>query len=71
MLCDNLIKQATKMKECEAKATEKYMKAITALEKVLELNQGDKGTMKYLHKLYIRTEQNDKANKINAEIDKK
>jgi len=70
-LCDNLIKQAAKMKECEAKATEKYMKAITSLEKVLELNPGDKSTMKYLHKLYIRTEQNDKANKIKEQIDKK
>lgn len=71
LLCDNLVKQAAKMKECEAKATEKYMKAIGALEKVLEMNPGDKSTMKYLHKLYIRTEQTEKAQKMSEAINKK
>lgn len=71
LACDNLIKQAAKMKECEAKAVEKYMKAIDAFEKVTAINPTDKTTMRYLYKLYIRTEQNDKAAKMKEAIDKK
>lgn len=64
--CDDLIKQATKLKECNEKTTEMYNKAIPALEKAIELNPNDKDSMRILNKLYLLTNQPDKAEKIRA-----
>jgi len=69
--CDDLIKQATKMKECEARATDRFNKAIPALEKALEFNPGDKGIMVPLRKLYLMTNQPEKAQKMSDAINKK
>jgi tetratricopeptide (TPR) repeat protein len=66
--CDDLIKQATKMKECEAQASDKFNKAIPPLEKALELHPGDRSVMAPLFKLYLLTNQNDKAQKMSAEL---
>ena len=62
--CDDLIKQATKQKECEAKATEKFNKAIKYLEVVLSMHPDDKGVMVPLRKLYLLTNQPEKAQKM-------
>lgn len=64
--CDDLIKQATKLKECDAKTTEMYNKAIPAFEKAIDLNPNDKASMKILSKLYLLTNQPDKAEKLRA-----
>jgi tetratricopeptide (TPR) repeat protein len=66
--CDDLIKQATKLKECEAKKDEMLNKAIPAFEKAIEINPGDKTTMTYLRRLYLLTNQPEKAEKMNAKI---
>jgi tetratricopeptide (TPR) repeat protein len=68
--CDDLIKQATKLKECEAKTTDMNNKAITSFEKAIDLNPNDKVTMKYLERLYLITNQPDKAAKL-KEMQKK
>ncbi|HTA63459.1 MAG TPA: tetratricopeptide repeat protein [Bacteroidia bacterium] len=62
--CDDLIKQATKLKECEAKSTELINKAIPAFEKTIEISPNDTGTRKTLRKLYLMTNQPDKAEKV-------
>ena len=62
--CDDLIKQATKMKECEAAATEKFNKAIPPLETALNMHPGDKTIMVPLRKLYLMTNQPEKAQKM-------
>jgi len=64
--CDDLIKQATKLKECDEKTKEMYNKAIPAFEKAIDLNPNDKASMKILEKLYLLTNQPDKATKLNA-----
>ena len=64
--CDDLIKQATKLKECETKSTELVNKAIPAFEKAIEINPSDAATKKYLKRLYLITNQPDKAEKLNA-----
>jgi len=68
--CDDLIKQATKLKECEAKATEMNNKAIAAFEKDIELNPTDKSSMRSLQRLYLVTNQPDKAAKIKEQMQK-
>jgi len=68
--CDDLIKQATKLKECEAKTNEMNLKAITGFEKAIELNPNDKTSMTYLNRLYLVTNQPDKAEKIKAQMKK-
>ena len=68
--CDDLIKQATKLKECEAKSTEMINKAIAAFEKAIEVNPNDKTTMTYLNRLYLITNQPDKAEKMRAMMKK-
>ena len=68
--CDDLIKQATKLKECEAKTKEMYDKAIPAFEKAIDLNPNDKASMKILQKLYLLTNQPDKAEKVHAMMKK-
>ncbi|HKC67972.1 MAG TPA: tetratricopeptide repeat protein, partial [Bacteroidia bacterium] len=62
--CDDLIKQATKLKECEAKRDELVNKAIPAFEKTIELNPSDVATKKYLRRLYLMTNQPEKADKM-------
>jgi hypothetical protein len=62
--CDDLIKLATKQKECEAAANDKFNKAIAALEKALEMHPGDKTIMTSLRRLYLMTNQTDKAQKM-------
>lgn len=62
--CDDLIKQATKMKECEAAANDKFNKAIPPLETALNMHPGDKTIMMPLRKLYLMTNQTDKAQKM-------
>lgn len=69
--CDDLIKQATKMKECEAQANDKFNKAIPALEKALEFNPTDKSIMMPLRKLYLMTDQPEKAQAMNDRINGK
>jgi len=64
--CDDLIKQATKLKECEAKSTDLVNKAIPAFEKAIQINPSDAATKKYLKRLYLITNQPDKAEKLNA-----
>ena len=64
--CDDLIKQATKLKECDEKTKEMYNKAIPALEKSIDLNPNDKASMKILQKLYLLTNQPDKAEKVHT-----
>jgi len=66
--CDDLIKQATKMKECEAAATEKFNKAIPPLETALNMHPGDKNIMVPLRKLYLMTNQPEKAQKMSELI---
>ena len=68
--CDDLVKQATKLKECDAKTKEMYNKAIPCLEKAVELNANDKASMKILQKLYLLTNQPEKAAKIHDMIKK-
>jgi tetratricopeptide (TPR) repeat protein len=68
--CDDLIKQATKLKECEAKSTEMINKSIAAFEKAIEVNPNDKTTMTYLNRLYLITNQPDKAEKMRAMMKK-
>ncbi len=68
--CDDLIKQATKLKECEAKTKEMYDKAIPAFEKAIDLNPNDKSSMRILQKLYLLTNQPDKAEKVHAMMKK-
>ena len=68
--CDDLVKQATKLKECEAKSSELINKAIPAFEKSIELNPNDKATMAHLNKLYLITNQPDKAEKMRAMMKK-
>ena len=68
--CDDLIKQATKLKECNEKTTAMYNKAIPSLEKAIELNPNDKPSIKILQKLYLLTNQPDKAEKIRAMMKK-
>ncbi|MHB8259320.1 MAG: tetratricopeptide repeat protein [Bacteroidia bacterium] len=68
--CDDLVKQATKLKECDAKTTEMYNKAIPAFEKAIDLNPNDKASMKILQKLYLLTNQPDKAEKVRAMMKK-
>jgi tetratricopeptide (TPR) repeat protein len=68
--CDDLIKQATKLKECEAKTKEMYDKAIPAFEKAIDLNPNDRASMKILEKLYLLTNQPDKAAKVHAMMKK-
>jgi Tfp pilus assembly protein PilF len=62
--CDDLIKQATKMKECETAANDKFNKAIPPLETALNMHPGDKGIMMPLRKLYLMTNQPEKAQKM-------
>jgi tetratricopeptide (TPR) repeat protein len=62
--CDDLIKQATKLKECEGKSTELVNKAIPAFEKAIQINPSDAATKKYLKRLYLMTNQPDKAEKL-------
>ncbi|HXD93025.1 MAG TPA: tetratricopeptide repeat protein [Bacteroidia bacterium] len=64
--CDDLIKQATKLKECEAKSTDLINKAIPAFEKAIQINPSDAATKKHLKRLYLMTNQPDKAEKLNA-----
>lgn len=68
--CDDLIKQATKLKECETKSTDMNMKAIAAYEKTIELDPTDRTSMSYLKRLYIITNQPEKAEKIKALLGK-
>jgi tetratricopeptide (TPR) repeat protein len=68
--CDDLIKQATKLKECEAKSNELLNKAIPAFEKAIEINPNDKATMAHLNKLYLITNQPEKAEKMRAMMKK-
>ena len=68
--CDDLIKQATKLKECEAKTKEMYDKAIPAFEKAIDLNPNDRASMKILEKLYLLTNQPYKAAKVHAMMKK-
>ena len=63
--CDDLIKQATKLKECDAKTQELLLKAIPAFEKSIEISP-DAATKKHLKRLYLMTNQPDKAEKLNA-----
>ncbi len=60
----------TKAKELEAKAQDLLKKAVPALEKGLELNANDKGTMYALRKLYLLTNQPAKAEEMNKRIKK-
>ncbi len=69
--CDDLVKQATKLKECEALATDRFNKAIPALEKALEMHPGDRSIMVPLRKLYLLTNQSDKAQKMSDAMNKK
>jgi len=64
--CDDLIKQATKLKECDAKTQDMLHKAIPAFEKAVEINPNDTGTKKVLKRLYLMTNQPEKAEKMNA-----
>jgi tetratricopeptide (TPR) repeat protein len=64
--CDDLIKQATKLKECDAKTQDMLLKAIPAFEKAIEINPSDTGTKKVLKRLYLMTNQPEKAEKLNA-----
>ncbi|MGZ3904308.1 MAG: tetratricopeptide repeat protein [Bacteroidia bacterium] len=66
--CDDLIKQATKMKECEAAATDKFNKAIPPLETALNMHPDDKSIMVPLRKLYLMTNQPEKAQKMSDMI---
>jgi tetratricopeptide (TPR) repeat protein len=68
--CDDLIKQATKMKECEAAANDKFNKAIPPLETALELHP-TKDIMMPLRKLYLLTNQTEKAQKMSDRINGK
>ena len=68
--CDDLVKQATKLKECEAKSSELINKAIPAFEKAIEINPNDKTTMAHLNKLYLITNQPEKAEKMRAMMKK-
>ncbi len=68
--CDDLIKQATKLKECDEKTKEMYNKAIPAFEKAIDLNPNDKSSMKILQKLYLLTNQPDKAEKVHSMMKK-
>ena len=68
--CDDLIKQATKLKECEAKQNEMNLKATPAFEKAVELNPNDKASMKCLERLYLLSNQPEKAAKIKAQRQK-
>jgi tetratricopeptide (TPR) repeat protein len=63
--CDDLIKQATKLKECDAKTQDLLLKAIPAFEKAIEISP-DAATKKHLKRLYLMTNQPDKAEKLNA-----
>jgi tetratricopeptide (TPR) repeat protein len=69
--CDDLIKQATKQKECEAKSTDLFNKAIAAFEKILEKEPGNRSIMIPLRKLYMLVNQPEKAQKISEELNKK
>lgn len=69
--CDDLVKQAAKLKECEALATDRFNKAIPALEKALEFHPGDRSIMVPLRKLYLLTNQSDKAQKMSDAMNKK
>lgn len=68
--CDDLIKQATKLKECEAKTKVMYDKAIPAFEKAIDLNPNDKASMRILQKLYLLTNQPEKAEKLSGMMKK-
>lgn len=69
--CDDLVKQAAKLKECEARANDRFNKAIPALEKALEFNPTDKSIMAPLRKLYLLTNQPEKAKEMSDRINKK
>lgn len=70
-VCETLTKQATKQKECEERSTDLFNKAIPNLEKVLASNPGRRDIMPPLLKLYLLTNQNDKAQKITDQLNKK
>jgi tetratricopeptide (TPR) repeat protein len=65
---DNLVKALQEQKANEAKAKDLFLKAIPALEKALTLRPDDKGTMFALRKLYLLTNQTDKANKMGEKM---
>lgn len=69
--CDDLVKQATKQKECEAKSTDLFKKAIAAFEIILTKEPGRRDIMIPLRKLYMLTDQPEKAQKIQEELNKK
>jgi tetratricopeptide (TPR) repeat protein len=58
---DETVKNITKQKEYQTKATELFGKATTTLEKALEIKPDDKGTMFALRKLYLLTNQPEKS----------
>lgn len=62
--CDANSKVPAKVKECEAKAIELFKNAISSLEKALEIKPKDKSIMSSLRKLYLYTDQPEKATKM-------
>lgn len=67
---DNLVKALQEQKVNEAKAKELFLKAIAPLEKALDAKSDDKGTMFALRKLYLLTNQNDKADRMTERMKK-
>ncbi len=59
-----------KAKEYDAKALEQLKKAVPALEKALNIKPEDKGTMQALRKLYLLTEQPEKAKEMSDRLKK-
>lgn len=68
--CDDLVKQATKLKECEDKTKEMFNKSVSAFEKALELDPKDKLAMQNLKKLYLITNQPEKSQKMGEQLKK-
>lgn len=60
----------TKAKDLEAKAQVQLKKAVPALEKALELNPNDRGTMFALRKLYLLTNNPQGAEEMNKRMKK-
>ena len=67
---DNLVKALQEQKMNEAKAKELFLKAIDPLEKALNVRAGDSGTMFALRKLYLLTNQPEKAAKMTEQMKK-
>jgi hypothetical protein len=67
---DNLVKALQEQKANEAKAKELFSKAIDPLEKALGLRPDDKGAMFALRKLYLLTNQPEKAAKMTEQMRK-